>query len=262
VYALHVAPALQDGSRVAYFLVDALRFEMGRDLGVMLAKLGDVSIGHASSTLPTTTPFGMAALLPGAEAGLRCDLVGDALVPVVGGKPMPDVNARKQCFQQALGDRYRDLRLDDLLAANDAKLRQMIGKASLLVVRSDDIDRAGEGTSAPSARRFISSILDDETAVAQRLARAGVGRMVFAADHGHVLVNEVAAGDVLQGPPGRWLIEKRRARVGSASGGADGVRIAKASKLGLVGPVDDFAVAVGFKVFTAGSTYFHEGISL
>jgi hypothetical protein len=32
VFARHVAPALQAGTRVAYFLMDALRFEMGRDL--------------------------------------------------------------------------------------------------------------------------------------------------------------------------------------------------------------------------------------
>jgi hypothetical protein len=245
VYSRHVAPALAEGARVAYFLVDALRFEMGRDLGEMLAKIGEVSIEPSSATLPATTTFGMAALLPGAEAGVGCELAGDELVPVVGGKPMPDVNARKRCFHTALGDRHRDLRLDDLLAANDAKLRQMIGKAPLLVVRSDDIDRAGEGTSAPTARRFISSILDDVTAVAQRLARAGVRRMVFAADHGHVLVNEIVAGDVLQGPPGKWPVAKRRSRVGFASGVADGVRVVKAAQLGMAGPLGAFAVAPG-----------------
>lgn len=36
----------------------------------------------------------------------------------------------------------------------------------------------------------------------------------------------------------------------------------KALHLGMAGPAEDFAVATAFKVFTAGSSYFHEGVSL
>ena len=183
-YARHVAPALGQGAKVAYFLLDALRFEMGCDLLDMLGRLGEVTIEAVRTVVPTTTPFGMAALLPGAEVGLSCTVQAGELVPTVAGRPMPDVNARKECFRALLGDRYRDLRLDDLQDAKKLRLREMIGTADLLVVRSDDIDKAGEGTNQPSARRFMSSILDDVTRVAERLARAGVTRMVFVADHG------------------------------------------------------------------------------
>ena len=202
------------------------------------------------------------AIEDAAPSGLGCIVQRGELVPTVGGKPMANVDDRKECFRELLGDRYRDLRLDELQDANDAKLREMIGKADLLVVRSDDIDKAGEGTNQPSARRFMSSILDDVIRVAQRLAGAGVRRMVFVADHGHVLIPDIPAGDVVRSPPGEWIAEKRRCRLGRAAGVSDGVRVVKASHLGIHGAVDDVAVATGFRVFTKGAAYFHEGVSL
>jgi hypothetical protein len=235
---------------------------MGRDLGDMLARIGEVTVEPLRTVVPTTTPFGMAALLPGAEASFESTIHKGDLVPVVAGRPMPDVNARKDCFRDFLGDRYRDLRLDDLQDANEPKLRNMIGAADLLVVRSDDIDKAGEGTNQPSARRFMSSILDDVLRVAERLAKAGITRMVFVADHGHVLIPEIAPGEVVREPPGEWTAAKRRCRLGSAAGTSEGVTVMKASHLGIFGSVDDIAVANGFCVFTHGGGYFHEGLSL
>jgi hypothetical protein len=264
VFARHVGPALQAGERVAYFLMDALRFEMGRDLGHLLEtlKLGSVRVEETATVVPTTTPFGMAALLPGAETTFACELRDGEIVPTVGGKPMATVDDRGERFREQLGDRYVDLRLDQLLDAKDAKLKERIGRASLLVVRSDDIDKAGEHTNLPSARRFMSSILDDAARVAQRLARAGVTRMVFAADHGYVLLREVPPGDVVKTPPGEWRLSKRRCRLGSAAGSIEGVRVVPAGHLGVHGPVKDVALATGFRVFTGGAGYFHEGMSL
>lgn len=262
VFARHVAPALQQGERVAYFLLDALRFEMGRDLAQMLEALGTVHIEPTATVVPTTTTFGMAALLPGAEAGLGCTLVDGELVPTVSGKPMRGVDDRKKRFEEQLGDRYVDRRLDELLDATDAKLKAAIGRASLLVVRSDDIDKAGEGTNLPSARRFMSSVLGDVKTVVARLARAGITRVVLAADHGHVLLPAVPPGDVLKPPAGEWALSKRRCRLGSALGTTDGVRVVPARHLGVQGPVRDVALASGFRVFAAGSAFFHEGMSL
>lgn len=262
VFARHVVPALQQGERVAYFLLDALRYEMGRDLGKMLEGLGTVHVEPTATVVPTTTTFGMAALLPGAETSFGCVVRDDELVPTVAGKPMLGVEDRKARFREQFGDRYVDLRLDELLDANDAKMRTKIGRASLLVIRSDDIDKAGEGTNLPSARRFMTSILDDVKTLAQRLARAGVTRMVFAADHGHVLLPEVPPGDVLKGPEGKWLLSKRRCRLGTSLAAAEGVRVVPAGLLGVLGPVKDVALATGFRVFAAGSAFFHEGLSL
>lgn len=262
VFSRHVAPSLQDGGKVAYFLVDALRFEMGRDLGQMLEKLGAVQVEAATTVVPTSTPFGMAALLPGAETAFGCTLKAGELIPALGGKPTANVEDRIARFREHLGDRCADLRLDDLLEASDAELKRRVGRAALLVIRSEEIDNVGERLNPPLARRVVSSILDDLIMVAQRLVRAGVLRMIFAADHGFMMLREVLPGDKVSEPPGEWLLHKRRCRIGSAAGEAEGVRVLPAALLGMSGPVKDIALATGYRVFTDGSTYFHEGVSL
>ncbi|RWC69663.1 MAG: PglZ domain-containing protein, partial [Mesorhizobium sp.] len=49
---------------VAYFLVDAMRFEMGVELSERLPKSVEVSVRPAVCALPSITPIGMAALQP------------------------------------------------------------------------------------------------------------------------------------------------------------------------------------------------------
>jgi hypothetical protein len=47
---------------VAYFLVDAMRFEMGVELAERLPKTSEVAVRAAVGALPSITPIGMAAL--------------------------------------------------------------------------------------------------------------------------------------------------------------------------------------------------------
>jgi hypothetical protein len=56
---------------VAYFLVDAMRFEMGVELAERLPKTSEVSVRAAVGALPSITPIGMAALMPGAPRASR-----------------------------------------------------------------------------------------------------------------------------------------------------------------------------------------------
>src|SRR5207244_5236261 len=53
---------------VAYFLVDAMRFEMGVELAERLPQAAEVGVRHAVGMLPSITAIGMAALQPGASA--------------------------------------------------------------------------------------------------------------------------------------------------------------------------------------------------
>ena len=108
----------------------------------------------------------------------------------------------------------------------------------------------------------MSGILGELVTAANRLTKLGFTTFVFAADHGHVLLPEIAPGDAIKKPPGDWSLEKRRRLLGHSTGPASGVLILKTDKLGIDAPVPEMAVARGFRVFTAGAGYFHEGISL
>jgi hypothetical protein len=61
-----VAPKLQEsGRRVAYVLIDALRYELGVALAQQLADTGHIQLHAACAQLPSITSVGMASLLPG-----------------------------------------------------------------------------------------------------------------------------------------------------------------------------------------------------
>lgn len=258
----HVAPALGENQRVAYFLVDAMRFEMGRALRAKLEELGAVHIEAAATVVPTTTPFGMAALMPDAAGGLRAELKGDDLVPVIAGRVIATSEDRMSLLAERYGDQFAELTLEDLLEASDRrKVAQKLKNARLVVVRSQDIDALGEGQTR-RARQYMSEVPGDLLIALQTLADLGFSRAILAADHGHVLMPEVLPGDRVAAPAGTWLKSKRRCRIGTQTTASPAVLTMKTSHVGLTAPVPDFAVPRGFRVFTDGPGYFHEGMSL
>ncbi|MES2639725.1 MAG: PglZ domain-containing protein [Myxococcota bacterium] len=258
----HVEPALAEGQRVAYFLVDAMRYEMGRALRSKLEELGGVTIEAAATVVPTTTPFGMAALMPGAAGALRATKKGDDLVPTIAGKVIESSSDRMAWIRERLGDQFVDVTLDEVVDASQRKkLAQRVANARLIVVKTQDIDELGEGQLL-RARRHMSEVPGDLLIALQTLAGLGIERAVLAADHGHVLMPEVLPGDRVSEPPGTWLKAKRRCRIGSQLTSVPNVLTLSTAHMGLDAPVPDFAVPRGFRVFTDGPGYFHEGISL
>src|SRR5205823_6724427 len=107
--------------RTAYFLVDAMRYEMGHDLAEALEDFGSTSIDAAANVLPTTTPCGMAALMPGAESAYEYALLGGDLVPMVAGTPLPGAAERIAYLKKQFGDRYHDLTLEEILSTAPKK---------------------------------------------------------------------------------------------------------------------------------------------
>ena len=261
VFERFIAPVMARREKIAYVLADSLRFEMGRALADELASLGDVTIVPATATLPTTTPNGMAALLPGADGALNLRLNGDDIVPYIGDRAFPDSNARMKLLAETFGDRFADVTLNDWLDASDRK-RATIAKAQLLVLRVPDIDELGEHVGPRQARKYMSDLLGELKIAVTKLARAGYSTIVFAADHGHVLFPEILAGDTLQSPNGTWQFNKRRAKLGTYLKEQAGSLILKTSHLGIQTDVPDYCVPNGFGVYASDATYFHEGLSL
>ena len=257
-----IAPELSQDHRVAYFLVDSLRYEMGRDLGEALRELGTITVEAAVTVLPTTTPCGMAALMPGADGAFGFVEQRGDLVPAVGGTLLPGVEDRKALIAARYGDRYADATLGEFLSTSQKVMAKRIGQADLLVVRTQDIDALGEGPSLYRARMVMSEVVSELKTAAIRLATMGFDRLVFAADHGHVLVPEVPAGDVLSVPPGVWLLKTRRSLLGQAQSTPPGLLYLPAQQMGIVGPVSEYVAASGFKTFRSDAGYFHEGLSL
>src|SRR6476659_2761920 len=67
IFANKVKPALQAQGKTAFIAVDALRFEMARELAETLADEFTANLDPGIAAIPTITPVGMAALLPDAQ---------------------------------------------------------------------------------------------------------------------------------------------------------------------------------------------------
>ena len=82
------------GGRVAYFFVDAMRFEMGVELARELDGARELTIRPAIAALPSITPVGMAALLPGASASFSVVDQKGELAARIEGTAMPGLSER------------------------------------------------------------------------------------------------------------------------------------------------------------------------
>lgn len=264
VFDQYVAPLLeQNNNKVAFFLADSLRFEMGRDLAEALEQLGEVETLPVASVLPTTTPCGMAALMPNADGTLRLVESDGELIPVLGERKLEESRHRMRLLQEKYGDRFKDIEPEDILSKKVNALGKQLASVDLLVVRTKDPDRIAESIGNMKARKYLSDVVSEMVNTIRRLSRIGFTHFVISADHGHVLIDEIPLGDVIPKPGGEWLKTKRRSLLGQfISGESPNTIIFKTEQVGIQGDAQDLCVAKGFKVFQQVEGYFHEGISL
>ena len=127
----------------------------------------------------------MAALLPGASASFQVSESGGKLVAEVDGSPLPGLAARQK-FLKSRVPGTADLELGKLLGMTSGELRKKINGATLITVRSQDIDAFGETGSNHLARQVMDTAVGNLARAIRKLADAGIERFVVAADHGHL----------------------------------------------------------------------------
>jgi len=244
---------------VAYFLVDAMRFEMGVELAERLPKTSEVAVRAAVGTLPSITPIGMAALMPGASASFSVVEEKDKLGARIDDAFLPDLAARKK-HAAARVPKLVDLALDELLSLQPSKLAKKVEGAQVVLVRSQEIDHAGENGFTYQARQVMDTVIDNLARALGKLARAGIEHAVVSADHGHLFFATDRDESMRTDAPGGDTVELHRrcwlGRGGATSAGC--VRVA-ASQLGYASDLElVFPAATG--VFKAGGDLaFHHG---
>jgi hypothetical protein len=244
------------GQKVAVLLIDALRYELGVELEKRLSGKGQSELGVACAPLPTVTPLGMAALLPGAESALQ--VVGRQGKAVVeyDGQTLSNVDQRLGVLRRLYGERVQDAKLRDLARGTV----QAGPTVDLLVIRSSAADEAFENN-LDAGFDQIRSTFRYLTRAVQRLAEMGFQELVILTDHGFALNPDVQAGDVGEKPSGNWVSVHERLLLGDGTADNNNWVIA-ADKLGIRG---DFAQAAGPRAlvaYRAGENYMHGGASL
>ena len=261
IFDRFVADPLEQRERIAYFLVDSLRYEMGLSLAAALEQLGEVDVTHAAGVVPTVTISGMAALMPGADGMFRLVKKDASLIPAIGNRLLKVSADRMKLLTETYGDRFQDVTLDDLLASL-SKISARLQQTDLLVVRTQDPDAIGENLGPWRAQRYLSEVIADIALAVRSVVAMGFSRVLITSDHGHVILPEIPIGDVVPMPSGEWLKTKRRCLLGTSFGNSPGTLVLKAGHIGIQGDVEEVCLPVGFRVFSDGASYFHGGLSL
>jgi len=259
-----VTPLLAEGRKIAFFLVDALRFEMGSEL---LEGLGEDYQGHIEPVLgqlPGITVMGMAALLPKAEQGLALAKTAGGLTAVLANKSLGSRQARLAWIQEQSGVPMASYRLGEVVKLTP-KRKKEIAAVQLVVVTSQEIDRfAEEAGDEEEARRYMDGVLEKLRQGIRSLARAGFENFVLSADHGFQLLETLDPGLSMDPPGGETAEIHPRVWIGQGGAQAEGFLRVKASDLELGGELE-FAFPLGlgtFKVKGGVSSYLHGGLSL
>jgi hypothetical protein len=254
IYDTVVAPL---PGRVAYFLVDAMRYEMGVELAERLEPYAEVSLRPAVGVLPSITKTGMAALMPGAATSYDVVESGGKLVARVDGTDLGDRAARTNRIK-ALVPASVDLELSEVHSLTKTRLQKKIGNAMLVVVRSQEIDFFGE--SGFQARAVMDTVIENLVRAVRKLASLGVERAVISSDHGHIYAADDREEAMRIDSPGGAQVELHR-RCWIGRGGATPPACVRVPARALGNDTDlDFVFPRGAGVFRAGGDLaFHHG---
>ena len=249
---------------VAYVWVDALRFELATDLAEGLRADGhSVELQAAIAAAPTITAVGMANLTPGAEAGLSLELDGTDLAIRVDGFTVASVSDRVGRLRAAQGDKVLDRTLEVVAGQGEKELKRALGDADLLLVRSQELDAAGESGMLNAAWAQFNAVLDLLRNLVARLGQAGVRRIVIAADHGFVTLSRgLGPNRSIDPPAGGTGRLHRRGWVGKGASTTESTLRVSLASTGAPSDVD-LIVPRGLAVFRAGGSkqFFHGGLS-
>jgi hypothetical protein len=261
VYRQVVAPKK---GRVAYFLVDALRFEMGVELRDRLQNDAlDLVLRPAIAAIPTITPIGMAALLPDASGAF--DAVPGKkgeLAARIEGTELPSVKER-MAFFKARRPELKDVPLYKVLDDSPKKLAKELADANFVVVRSTEIDSAGESDGGSFARQTMETVIGNLELAIRKLAMVGIEHFVVVADHGHHFTREKDESQRIPSPGGNEIDLHRRCWAGHGGQTHSACFRVTAAQLGYAGDME-FVFPRGVGVFKAGGAldFHHGGLSL
>jgi hypothetical protein len=247
----------ESGRKVAYLMVDALRYELGVALEKLLAEDQPVELHAAYAQLPTITLVGMASLLPGARTLLTLTFENDSLVPKLAGNPVSNVNQRMDVLRKRFGDRFHEMTLNDFVRSKP-KIAETV---DLLVLRSTEIDSQLE-SNPETTLGLIPGTLKLIRVALHKLRERRFKEAVIVTDHGFFLNAQAEAGDVCVKPQGRWPVNAHD-RMMLGNGSADGHSlVVSTDKVGIRGEFAQVAMPRSMAPYRAGHLYFHGGASL
>lgn len=219
-YEHYVRPTVDRSEREKVFVIvsDALRYEVAAELRerLRLELRGEPELTAVQGILPSTTPFGMAALLPGAHRGMTLSPDGDVQIDGVSTAG----TAGRDAILKRTGVPSLAMPLADLMALNRDEGRELVKAHRVLYLYQNEIDAAGDNTA--SERTVFAACeraIRDLVAAIKKIANTLNGtQVIVTADHGFQYQRQVLEQkDKVARPSGDLLGSgRRRAALGEA----------------------------------------------
>jgi hypothetical protein len=175
---------------------------------------------------------------------------------------MPGIAERLKLLKAKVPD-VVEMPLGKLLGLSRNKLAKEVGSASLVVVRSQEIDFAGEMDGDLLARQIMDTVIGNLARAVRKLAAAGIESFVITADHGHQFSVRKDDDMKTDNPGGTTLDLHRRCWIGHGGSTPSGCVRVTGADLGYRTDLD-FVFPTGLGVFKAGGglCFHHGGFSL
>lgn len=257
VFDKMVAPKLEiSGHKIAFIMVDTLRYELGVELEKQLAEETQTQIFPALVQLPSITSVGMAGLLPGASVDFKLIKTDAGFAPQVNGVVVGNVTQRMDFIRKKYGSRFQETRLEEYVR----KRFNISPDTDLLVLRSVEIDAHFEANPDTAPIEITNALKRIRVAV-HKLKEAGFAEVVIATDHGFFMNTHAGPGDTCKKLLGNWVNIHDRALLGEGQADATHFCIT-AEKAGVFGEYRDFAGPLSMASYKDGLLYYHGGCSL
>ena len=262
IFSKMVNPKLSQGM-TAYFMVDALRYEMGVDLYESL-NARDKKINFALATPPTITSVGMAALLPRAEEDFG--LVGvktTSLASRISDKVLQIREGRIKYLEETTPAKVAVFKLGKI-PTDSRVLKKKIDGADLILVTTQELDMHDMEENPELVRKIMAEVLEQIVAAVRRLRDNGIRNFVITADHGHIFGEGMDTDMRIDPPGGETIYLGGRCWVGNGGVTPDSCFRVKPGAFGID---SDFEFAFPksiacFKVPGGGLSFLHGGLSL
>lgn len=222
-----IQEALEPGQRAAVMFVDALRYELAQELREALEQedAGDQrEVTACLAAIPTVTPIGMTALLPGGDRR-RVAYGNNWEITIQGSGNLKDKSARRKWLEGHLPD-VQFFNLDELLNTPADR----IPEAAAYVIFDTTLDAVGE-TASQQAWNTFSTLLQSVKKGVHKLLELGVEQVHVVADHGFLLLDKVGEHEKVSVRDVPALAKKSRYCVLSSSKGVVGPHLGQTDQL-------------------------------
>ena len=263
IFFSKILPALKDNKKIAYYLIDAFRFEMGREFYEMMVNYEKRKISFALAGLPTITPIGMLELILSADEKISLQEDNKKLNLIVNGNIVNDRSQRLSYLEKKIKEKFCVVKLDEIIKPKKS-IKEKLKECNLVLITSQEIDKVGEGSSEIITKEIMESIFDYIKKSMNYLSSLGFEEFVISADHGYLFGDIIGKDSKIDTPNGNTVVLHKRVWVGMGGNNPANTKRIKAADLGYESELD-FVFPLGFTEFkTPGeeNNYIHGGISL